>query len=89
MAEFQMATGAFAVAAANLVVHLSDHLAAADPAKHDQLQQAMAMGCTVAVSMVAGVEGRPRIELEVRHQDGRRDRILSVNAQPGGGALNA
>lgn len=89
MAEFQMATGAFASAAANLVIHLSEHLAAADPAKHDQLQRAMVAGCTVALAMVAGAEGRPRIELEVRFPDGRRDRIMSVNAQPGGGALHS
>jgi hypothetical protein len=70
----------FTQAAAALAEHLGDQLKAASPKDHANLQEAMAAGMSVAVSMLTSVGGGSSVQLEVVDPDGERHPLLTLHA---------
>jgi hypothetical protein len=70
----------FTQAAAALAEHLGDQLKAASPKDHANLQEAMAAGMPVAVSMVTAIGSGASVRLEVEDLDGQRHPLLTLHA---------
>lgn len=71
---------AFAEAATKMAAALGDQLKTQDPEAHAKLEEALAAGHSVAVSVVSNVHGQSRIELDLVGPAGRMT-VVGLSAQ--------
>lgn len=80
MADPRELAQGFARAGVDLIGFLSDQLRTSSPELHAQLEQAVAGGIPVALSVVTMLNGRQRIDLDLIGPDGSRVTVASLNA---------